>query len=392
MNKKRIAILADFPWSFFADGATGRGGGQMTTWLTQLATEFSKDSPYEFHWISIDRKGWMGRSASKEWQGQYFHRIPGLKTPVDLRLGYWFSRWQLLRQLRRINPALVHCWGTETAYPSVGGHCKVPVILSMQGVLSNLHKQGFLPDHWYWNKIPKLEPGFIRRASLVTCESQWAINRVREVVPEVAARQVEYGVNPSFYNVSWTPDLVQPYALFVGTLAAYKGVDILLEALAKVKERNWGLKILGDGPLRDRVKACGIPGVEWLGILPWSDLQQQMRKAMCLVHPTLADSSPNSVKESRVIGLPVITTIHGGQFGYIRDGENGIIVNPLNSESLAKALSQIMNDPDLARVMGAARHAEDRAYFQPSNTAQGFLEIYKQLTDEFSLTTHSLNL
>jgi glycosyltransferase involved in cell wall biosynthesis len=127
------------------------------------------------------------------------------------------------------------------------------------------------------------------------------------------------------------------------------------------------------------VKACDIPNVEYLGVLPWSDLQQQMKGARCLVHPTLADSSPNVVKEARVIGLPVITTIHGGQAGYIRNGENGIIVEPLNPVSLAEALSRVMDDSQFARRMGTTRHAEDRAYFRPENTARGFLEIYDEL-------------
>jgi glycosyltransferase involved in cell wall biosynthesis len=162
-------------------------------------------------------------------------------------------------------------------------------------------------------------------------------------------------------------------------MVQYKGVDVLLEALQQLSGCSWKVKFAGDGPLRKNVESCGLPNVEWLGVLPWVDLQREMRHATCLVHPTLADSSPNVVKEARVIGLPVITTRHGGQAGYIRDGENGVIVEPLDASGLASALTRVMDDPQLARRMGATRHAEDRDYFRASRTARGFMEIYEEL-------------
>jgi glycosyltransferase involved in cell wall biosynthesis len=404
---KRIAILADFPWSFFAQGATGRGGGQACTWLAQLAEEFAKGTGYEIHWVSLDRSLLWGRVEHRTWGGQFFHKIPGGKVKVDLALGYRPSRYLLLRQLRRIQPDLIHAWGTERSYPVACGALGVPSILSMQGVLSNLLRKGYLPKIWVWMKMAKLEPTFLRSAALVTCESQWAMERVREVAVGADIRQVEYGVYPGFYEIIWEPNVVQPYALFVGTLVQFKGVDVLLDALHQIGECSWKVKFAGDGPLRKAVESCALPNVEWLGMLPWVDLQREMKHATCLIHPTLADSSPNVVKEARVIGLPVITTLHGGQAGYIRDGENGLIVEPLDASGLASALSRVMDDPQLARRMGAARHAEDRDYFRASRTARGFLEIYAELLarlrlrpktqdcktqdEEFDLTTtHSL--
>lgn len=380
-NPRRIAILAEFPWSFFADGATGRGGGQACTWLSQLAAEFAKSCPYEIHWISIDRSMSAKLKITTEWGGQFFHRIKGIKASVDLRMGYRISRWQLLRVLSQIQPEVVHCWGTETAYPIVCGACGVPSILSMQGVLTEYGRIGCLPDIYYWRQLVAWERKYLKLASLVTCESQWGIDRVKAVSPNLAVRQVEYGVHPGFYEVRWKPDTDRPYAIFSGSIDTRKGVDTLIEALALVKERGWKLKLAGHGSLRDILKSRDVPGVEWLGLLSWDELQRQLAGAMCLVLPTRADTSPNVVKEARVIGLPVITTLHGGQAGYIRDGENGLIVAPLEPVGLARALSRLMDDPELARRMGATRHEEDRAYFRPAETARGFLEIYDELLE-----------
>lgn len=378
-KKKRVAILADFPWSFFSEGETGRGGGQQATWLSQVALEFGQSRDFEFHWVTLDRELFFGRTRRMEWLGQWFHNIPVWRRKPDIALGYSPSRLLLARELRRIRPDLVHAWGTESPYPVVFPEVRVPKVLSMQGVLTYLDSKNHLPNTWMWRRMAAMERGMLQSATLVTCESRWAMDRVLEIVPGMETRQVEYGVNPRFYGIRSEPDYLKPYAYFAGTLAAYKGVDVLLDAVRMVKNRGWELKIAGDGPLRDAVVSCGIPGVEWLGVLRWPDLQEVMRKAVCLVHPTLADSSPNVVKEARVVGIPVITTPHGGQAGYIHDGENGMIVDPLNAGNLAAALERMLGDPDLARRLGGTRHAADREYFLPRKTAEGFFKIYHEL-------------
>ncbi len=375
---RKIAILADFPWSFFDKGATGRGDGHSATWLTQLAEELAKQSDYEIHWISINRSRGGRQVRQREWRGLNFCEIPAGKVMIDLALGYWPSRLRLMRELQRIQPALVHCWGTERCYPIVCGLLELPTILSMQGILSNLSCQGYLAKSWFWNRLAKLEPNFIRSASVVTCESQWAIERVKEVAAEAHTYQVEYGVSPSFFQIQWDPDLEKPYALFVGSLVTWKGIEVLLAAL-RMASGPIRFEFVGDGPFRDMIETCGIPGVKCHGTLPWNEVQRLMKKASCLVHPTLADSSPNVVKEARVIGLPVITTVYGGQAGYIRDGENGIIIDPLEPFTLATAIQRLLSNPAEALRMGATHHEQDRAYFRPARTAQGFLQIYNEL-------------
>lgn len=376
MAAKRIVVLADFPWNYFDSGATGRGGGQGCTWLTQLAEEYAKQDRYEIHWVTL-ANGLQGfKTLTREWGGQYFHRLPGLKRSIDLRLGFLTSTWQLRRILKRLQPDLVHCWGTETPYPSVCGDTRFPVLLSMQGILTEYHRIGGLPDIFYWNQLAARERVALRRATAVTCESQWGIQKVLSEHPAARTYQVEYGVNPAFYQIAWEPDQEQPYALFSGSMDWRKGVDVLVEAMRLLPERNWRLKLAGDGELLEEIHALGLPGVECLGLLDWTRMRAELAGASCLVLPTRADTSPNVVKEARVVGLPVITTAHGGQAGYIRDGENGLIVDPLEPGSLAAALSQLMGNQRLAREMGAARLVEDRNYLRSSETARLFLDCY----------------
>jgi glycosyltransferase involved in cell wall biosynthesis len=154
-----------------------------------------------------------------------------------------------------------------------------------------------------------------------------------------------------------------------------------LDALEMLPERSWELRLAGDEEMRREVEARGLKNVHCLGLLPWDAMQKELQGAWAFVLPTRGDTSPNSVKEARVIGLPVITTKHGGQSGYIMDRVNGRIVDPLDASHLAEALADVMSGIDRARSLGNGRHDEDRAYLRPERTAEGFAEIYYKLAE-----------
>jgi glycosyltransferase involved in cell wall biosynthesis len=372
----RVAILAEFPLSALTGGAVGRGGGQGCTWLPQLALAFQEYKDLEIHWVILDRT--IRRRMVVEALGQYFHRVPAVKFSMDLALYYLPARFVLGREIKRIKPDVVHAWGTELIYPAALQDFKGPTMLSMQGVLTEYQRIGGLPSDWRWKKMISTEPAMIRSASIVTSESQWGIDRVKEIDPEADVRMVEYGVHPSFYDLEWKPDPARPYALYVGGGGTRKGLDVLIEAMKLLPNRQWELRLAGDSSMQAACDAAGLKHVRCLGMLSWADMKTQLQGAWCSVLPTRGDTSPNSVKEARVIGVPVVTTLNGGQAGYIRNGVNGRIVNPLDAEHLAAALDDVMSSHERAKTLGKGRHGEDRAYLHPQRTAEGFVEIYRQ--------------
>lgn len=376
----KIAILADFPLSALTSGAVGRGGGQGCTWLPQLAESFAAYPDFEIHWIILDRKG--NPPATFTAHGQTFHRLKGTSISLDLALGNLPARRAIRAFLRKLKPDIVHAWGTELIYPAALRDFQGPTILSMQGVLTEYQRIGGIPNDWRWRRMVARESGMIRSATIVTSESEWGISKVKEVDPHADCRLVEYGAHPRFYGIPWQPDPKAPYLLYVGGAGPRKGFDVLLDALAQLPDRTWELRLAGDDEMRREVETRNLKNVRCLGLLPWAAMQKELQGAWAFVLPTRGDTSPNSVKEARVIGLPVVTTKHGGQAGYIRDGVNGRIVDPLDSAHLAEALADVMSGIDRARALGAGRHEEDRAYLRPERTAEGFAAIYHNLFNQ----------
>ena len=373
----RVAILADLPVDALRISAQGRGAGHAATWLSQLAKAFTHEQDLEIHWIVLRND--VEDDSTVEIGGQFIHVLRRRSMTIDMLSGHWLARKKLWKLLKKIQPDVIHVWGSENSYPSILREASVPTIMSMQGILSEYDRIGSFGNNWRMRMQAWFEKKWVPLATLVTSESEWGKEKVKRIAPHADCRIVEYGVNPSFYALKWHPSFHEPCILYTGGGEWRKGFDLIMDAMAIPPVPVWKCWIAGSVHENERRKWKFLTHVEFLGNLKWDEMQQRMTRIWGLVLPTRADTSPNTVKEARVIGIPVITSINGGQAGYIRDGENGIIVDPLTPGELRAAIEQLLSDHGYAVSMGETRHAEDMAYFRPERTAQGFANIYREL-------------
>lgn len=373
----KVAILSDSPLPALIEGAQGRGAGQGATWLPPLAQAFAGHRDLAITWLSLGGPATV--RADVEMLNQRFVVLPHLKASHDSLLNYLPARLRLRRVLRDLQPDVVHVWGSERCYPSVLRGLAVPSVYSIQGNLTHYAAIGGQTDNWFWRRQCRFESQWAPHANVLACESPWSAELARGLWPGVEARVIEWGVHPSFYEVSRDPRPEGPYLLFCGGVDWRKGVDILFDALELLPSRTWTLRLAGDGMLRRELEARGLPGVEWLGNLKWDQLQQQMAGAWGLVIPTRADTGPSVVKEARVMGLPVIGSRHGGLRDYIVDGVNGMHADPLSASALAAVMDRFMSDFVQVQRLGSGRLAEDREYFRSERAALAFRDLYHEL-------------
>ena len=168
-----VAIFADFPLSFFDSGGLGRGGGQQSTWLPQLAEAWKDSEGVEIHWCLRDRTI-RKRVTVRHW-GQTFHQIPDRGVSIGLLAGRWPQRLEHRKVLREIQPDLIHCWGTETLYGAALWEYAALDCLDAGGD-HHLHEDRDLQD-WRWRLFRFWEPKTLRKAVVVTCESKWGLIR-----------------------------------------------------------------------------------------------------------------------------------------------------------------------------------------------------------------------
>lgn len=170
------------------------------------------------------------------------------------------------------------------------------------------------------------------------------------------------------------------YALFVGRLSPEKGLETLLTAWEKIGGRM-PLKIVGDGPLADRVASAtqSLTGVEWLGRQPKDQVLALMKQAQVLVFPSVwYEGFPVVIVEAYAVGLPVIASDLGSTSSLIDHGRTGLHFRPGDREDLVSQLEWVLTHPaELAQMRRQAR-AEFESKYTAQRNHQMLMDIYER--------------
>lgn len=139
-----------------------------------------------------------------------------------------------------------------------------------------------------------------------------------------------------------------PRLIFVGQLGRRKGIENLIVALARLRDMQWSLDVVGDGPRRANVrrlieKACLGQRVSLRGFQQKEELRELYRRADIFVLPSLADPFSIVVSEALASGLYVVASKYdGASVDIVRPGENGVVTDPADMEALTDALRQVI--------------------------------------------------
>jgi len=142
--------------------------------------------------------------------------------------------------------------------------------------------------------------------------------------------------------------------LSVGRLDPEKSPLLLLEMIERLQRSNprrWRMTIVGTGPLEDDLRAAAERfggAVQMDGYVPYgAKLLEHYRSADILVHVSQTEGLPQVLIEAQALGLPIVATDVGGVRVALEDGAAGLLVQPNDSEALAAAVRQLVDDPAL---------------------------------------------
>jgi glycosyltransferase involved in cell wall biosynthesis len=154
--------------------------------------------------------------------------------------------------------------------------------------------------------------------------------------------------------------------LYVGRLAFNKGVDNLITAFKQVRRKfpHVRLRIAGDGPARaslEKMASDSLPeaSYEFLGAVDSQrvmDLQDHAR--LQCVPSVCPENSPIVIYEALTAGVPVVASNIGGIPDLVRNGKDGILITPGNTNELAAAIEALFDDQ---ACISFAQAAYDRA-------------------------------
>lgn len=208
----------------------------------------------------------------------------------------------------------------------------------------------------------------IRRAAFVRVISDFNADYLTARYPAECAgklRVIHVGVDASAY-VRPARIRTGPLILCVAALRPYKGVDVLIEAMARLRAEGIDVRcdIIGEGPLRAalerRVEQLGLGDrVRLIGALPQEQVRQRLSRATLFVLPSVVqrdgqmEGIPVALMEAMAAWLPVVASRLSGIPELVQDDDTGLLVPPGDAAAIARAVRRLLENPASARQLAA---------------------------------------
>jgi len=302
--------------------------------------------------------------------------FPGLVTVQLKGPRPWADHVQIPRLLKRLSPDVYH--NTKNALPIAR---PVPTVVTIHdlayhhfpetfGTLSRLYLR--------WHHIH-----CARHADCIITPSYHARRDLQETlhVAEERIHVVHHGVAEPFFDppARGALQLAQPYVLSVGTLQARKNLDILVRAVAKLREERGTdvtLAIAGRRGWKTAAfdAACEQTPVRLLGMVADEELPGLYANAAVFVQPSSYEGFGLTAAEAMACGTPVIAADAGSLPEVV--GDAGLLVPPRDVDALAGAIAQVLEHRALRRELsesGRMRAME----FRWDRSAEQHIEVYR---------------
>lgn len=163
-------------------------------------------------------------------------------------------------------------------------------------------------------------------------------------------------------------------AVFVGRLSPEKDVGTLVEAWASI---DAPLRIIGDGPLLEPLKAAADSRVTFQGSLKHDEVFSELRNSAFVVVPSIwYEPFGLAVVEAFSVARPVIASRSGSLEEIVEDGVTGLLFSPGDKADLESKMRWALAHPDEMRLMGQrARKVYEEKYSSEANYRH-LIEVY----------------
>ena len=304
--------------------------------------------------------------------------------PVDVLTGFAPVVYKLRRKLRALQPDVVHAHGTEASYALAAVKSHIPCLISIQGIITEYFKTN---PCFRFRVVRHYEQSAVRRAHFFTCRTDFDTGFVRSQNPQARIFTIHEAMNPVYFHNDWQVASSETI-MFVGSLAARKGLPVLLDALALVKQRRPQVALIvvgaggsdADDPVVQQCQRLGITAnVTFRGFQPAEEIAKLHPQAQVFVLPSQNENSPNALAEAMVSGLPVIATRVGGIPSMVEDGQTGLLVPWGDPQALADKIEWLLAHPAERERLGNNARRVSRARHAPETVAMETIQAYKEI-------------
>lgn len=352
------------------------------------------------HEVTVVADGLPGLPASEERDGYRVIRVT--RAPRQMPVVRYFVHQRRLRQvLARTSPEILHAHDTDALAPvaAAAAALRIPFIYDAHELwLGMARRERWLPYWWafvawYWT----VERRFVRRAAAVITVSPPIarhLERAYRFHPvELVPNYPDFDPELDRRDLRSLPagDAIPteaPVVLYLGALAAHRGIEQLLQAMLELPSAH--LALLGRGPLATALRALAVQ----LGIASRVHLLEPVPPGEVVAYASSATigistitgsslsyrySLPNKLFQYMAAGLPVVAS----DFEQVRDivagSGAGLVVDASDPRAIAAAIRFVLDHPDKAKAMGERGAIAIRDRYNWGVSAAALLALYQRI-------------
>jgi glycosyltransferase involved in cell wall biosynthesis len=284
---------------------------------------------------------------------------------------------KVAKYLESINPDIVHThlfgadyWGGQAAEMA-----RVPYIVSTKHDVLN---EGRLRNYLGSKKRRK----FDRVIAISEAIREFLIKQEKIDHEKIAI--IHNGVDVNRFLVD-EPKLFPKENLRIGSvgrLSKEKGHKHLIRACRFLKNWEWHLSLVGDGPLRKELEQLALflgieEKVKFVGMV--EDVREYLEKMDVFVLPSVSEGLSLAVLEAALAGKFIIATDVGGLPEIVTNKETGLLFKPKNIEQLVAHLNWVDEHREEARKMAARLQKEVMQKFDINKVIREYEKVYEDL-------------
>jgi glycosyltransferase involved in cell wall biosynthesis len=305
-----------------------------------------------------------------------FRRREDTCTVPEMALYVLTNVWTAVREASRWRPDIVHAHFAVPTGPVAliaSLFTGIPYVLTVHlgDVPGGVPEQ---TDHLFRLVGPLVSPVW-HRAKAVTAVSRF--------VARLASKA--YGIDPivvpngvRLVAASPVPEHSRTRILMAGRLSIQKNPLLAIRALALIREMEWSLDVIGDGPLRAEMEALGrhegiADRVTVHGWLSEAQVAERMAASDILLLTSLQEGLPMVAIEALQWGLAIVSSRIGGMQDIVEEGKNGFLCG-LTAADFAERLRELLATPGLLKAMRRASR-EKAAQFDLEKTVSTYESI-----------------
>ncbi|GAB1405077.1 glycosyltransferase [Lentimicrobium sp.] len=322
-----------------------------------------------------------------------------------------------------VQPDLIHIHGTEINFGCLVEHVNIPVVISIQGILTVVHHKyfkdigkkflkqrapgilGTLGYRPFWDSYVKMgvrkkqEQRTLASCKHIIGRTDWDKNVITVLTNNANYYHSNEILRSQFYLTKWAPHKNEKKIIWTTTVATYyKGFETLFQAVQLLNSNldidfEWRVAGIDSADaivriIKKQAKQKGaIKQLKLLGKLSEKELIKGMLESDIYVTASHIENSPNGLCEAMLLGMPCIATHAGGTNTIITDKKDGILIQDGDPWSLAGAIINLLTDEEKMNKLSINAYKTAQKRHDKKSIVNNLLDTYNYILQDNIKTT-----